>query len=49
MILILGPNFNYLQIGTNVLFAKGIHTINACVVQIPLFVATALEKLSLSK
>ena len=48
MILVLTANICYLQIGTYVLFAKGIHNMNACVVQVPLLVKTALEKLSLS-
>jgi hypothetical protein len=49
MIFVLAANFNsLLQICTNVLIAKGMHSMNASVVQAPLLVKTALEKSSLS-
>ena len=47
MIFVLAANINYSQIATDVLFAKGIRYMNASVVQVPLLVETALEKLSL--
>lgn len=42
------PVTNSPVIGTNALIAKGIHSMNAFVVQVPLLVKTALEMLSLS-
>ena len=49
MVLVLAPNFNYFQIGINVLIVEVMHSIYAYAVQVPLLVETALEKLILSQ
>lgn len=49
MALVLAPNFNYFQIGTNVLNAEVMHSIYVCAVQVPPLVESALEKLILSQ
>jgi hypothetical protein len=48
MIFVRAANITSSQIGTHVLIAKGMHSMSVSVVQAPLLVKAALEKLSLS-